>query len=58
MDRKGGSKTYFLGSERSTDNFLVFANSSIEDAKLFPDTDWTQPGSAYDCGMELETPAA
>lgn len=53
MDRKGESKTYFLGSERSTDNFLVFANSSIEDAKLFPDTDW----SAYDCGMELETPA-
>lgn len=51
--------TYFLGSERSTDSFLVFANCSMAGgARLLPDADWTQPGSAYDgAGMALAQPA-
>lgn len=50
-------KSYFLGSVRSTDNFLVFANcSTAGGARLFPDDDWMNSGSVYDCAAAFEIP--
>lgn len=57
-DRQREKQTYFLGSERSIDSFLVFANCNMAGgARLCVDNDWTEPGSVYECGMPLETPA-
>lgn len=48
--------TYFLGSERSADNFLVFANcSNAGGARLLPGNDWIHSGSAYEWAVADET---
>lgn len=51
--------TYFLGSERSADSFLVFANCSTEGgARLLPRADWAHSRSAYEWAVALEHPVA
>lgn len=51
--------TYFLGSERSEDSFLDFANCSTEGgARLLPGADWAHSRSAYEWAVALEHPVA
>ena len=55
--RERSVRTYFLGSERSTDNLLVLANcSTAGEPRLLSNIDGAQSASLCDCHAEPEIP--